>query len=237
MTRSNQQIKDRPILFSGQMVRAILDGHKTQTRRVVKPQPSYEWTANEDQKWLVWKGQNGWTAEALPSACPYGQPGERLYVKETYYAYGRWETRYSEKKGRDEWHFIDKTLDCRLGYRYADNPPKFVNRKRISSIVRWWKRPALFMPRAASRILLENKLVRAERIKDISESDAIAEGVESFRPVPGDGPAETLWKNYTTGKFTFRTARESFFSLIQSIYGPEFLEQNPWVWVVEFKRL
>ena len=242
----NKQIKERPILFSGEMVRAILEGRKTQTRRAIKPQPVfYPESASLPDMW-AWGKETAlefllieWMPSEYPSdiiqACPYGKPGDRLYVRETFYAYGRWETRFSAKKGRDEWHFVDMTTERGLQYKYSDSPPELINKKKDAQIVRWWKRPSLFMPRAASRILLEITDVRVERLHDISEADAIVEGVE-FKRV-GITQAATGWKHYKSGFYNAPSARESFFTLWESINGPESLESNPWVWVVLFKQV
>ena len=240
-------MKERPILFSAPMVRAILEGRKTVTRRVVKPQPSpgHEWagwcvssTTKADEGKAVWAvGRSSYLTDAHRVRCPYGQPGDRLWVKETFFAWGRWETRYSAKKGRDEWHFIDMTQECGKDYLYAadgvSNTQAFV--KRRSSVVPvYWKRPAIFMPRHASRITLEVTGVRVERLQDISESDAIAEGMRQMRDGSGcwvgrEGPGKlvTLWP----------TARCAFRDLWESINGAGSWDANPCVWVIEFKRV
>ena len=240
------EIKERPILFSAPMVRAILEGQKTMTRRVAKPQPKmvtgsgkrvYE---SADFK-KSWEDISGTGEGSGYSDCPYGKPGDRLVVKETSYAYGRWIKQFSATKNRDEWFFQDMTTLEGKAYKYADSPPENVEQKRVENAVGWHKRPSLFMPYYASRITLEITDVRVERLRDISEADAIAEGVESWvedrmksRP--------THYKIYyqTNPKdpdFYSSTAKVSFETLWQSINGPESWEQNPFVWVIEFKRI
>lgn len=198
------------------MVRAIIDGRKTQTRRIVKPQPVVT-----DQEAAILPA--AWDAGFINVACPYGAPGDRLWVRETFYAWGRWETRFSAKKGRDEWHFIDMTLECERQYRYAadigDNGP----RDRGGVIPTWWKRPSIFMPHHASRITLEVAGVRVERLQDISEADALEEGI-TYNDLPNNG-------------LDPRRARTWFRGLWASINGSESWEANPWVWVIEFQRV
>jgi len=218
-TAIKQQVNERPILFSAPMVRAILDGRKTMTRRVMKrkfPHGEPEGNTTSLGGWPVHFPDGTWENEW----CPYGFPGQRLWVRETFAEVGcigwpidKFEYQYRADFSEGKW----------LGY--AD------------MCFEKWK-PSRFMPRAASRILLEITGVRVERLQDISEQDAIAEGVESFRPIPGDGDPETLFANYMNKRrFSYRTAYWSFASLWQSINGPESWEQNPWVWVVEFKRI
>ncbi len=125
-------MSEKPILFSGEMIRAVLDGRKTQTRRVVKPQPVGLWAA---------PGK---------SRCPYGQPGGRLWVRETF---------YPERSHRGP-------VSYRATWPRDDDPPDG-----------GWK-PSIFMPRWASRITLEIVSVRVEQVQDISEDDARAEGVD-----------------------------------------------------------
>ena len=223
-------MKERPILFSAPMVRALLDGTKTQTRRVVKPSPE------RDQLLQMVVGSSGFhyvmdqTPITYPETrrirwdCPYGQPGDRLWVRETFYAWGRWETRFSAKKGRDEWHFVDMTLESGKAYVYpaTESQPQPIGGRRHMGGVSpaWWKRPAIHMPRAASRITLEINGVRVERLQDIGEADAQAEGCG-------------ISVDYSIG----RTYAAEYKELWKSINGPGSWEANPWVWVVEFKRV
>lgn len=204
-------MKDIPILFSAPMVRAILAGTKTQTRRALKPDGKYRLD-------LVAPADGG------PSRCPYGQPDDRMWVRETFYAWGRWETRYSAKKGRDEWHFVDMTLESGKAYEYpatgGQPQPMGGKRHRGGVAPAWWKRPAIHMPRAASRITLEITGVRVERLQDISEADATAEGVQAKHTADAD------W-----------TAREAFRALWESINGGGSWDADPWCWVVAFERV
>jgi len=242
-------MKERPILFSGAMVRALLADTKTQTRRVVKPSRRYpfefvgsgtkadpDWNdpscwgfmSDDGDAWLLKDGTKESDVHQIP--CPYGQPGDRLYVRETFYAYGRWETRYSEKKKRDEWHFVDMTLECGHAYAYAaDGAPHDFHKsnQRSDRTPSWWKRPAIHMPRLASRILREIVSVRVERLNDISQADAVAEGAmvwaqeldTQIKDLPGED------------------AQFAFLALWESINGAGSWAANPWVWVVEFKRV
>lgn len=139
-------MKERPILFSGAMVRALFAGTKTQTRRVVKPQPS---TVRDGEP--VWPADKR-TLRMRFEACPYGEPGDRLWVRET------WRVRVPDQDGR--------VLDYRADHTSEDpcDEP--------------WS-PSIFMPRSASRITLEITDVRIERLQDITSADAIAEGIET----------------------------------------------------------
>ena len=224
-------MRERPILFSGPMVRALLDGSKTQTRRVCKPQPIADARFVGGHHLPATKRNPGQEisveAPYVHIACPYGLPGDRLAVRETFYAWGRWETRYSAKKGRDEWHFVDMTLECGRSYAYDtdEDTPMIVTRRSIV-VPLWWRRPAIFMPRAASRITLEITRVRVERLQDISEADALAEGVTD------DGSLVTdLAGNDRGGAFA------AFATLWEVINGAGSWDDNPWVWAIEFRRL
>ena len=222
-------MKERPILFSAPMVQAILDGRKTQTRRVVKPQPT-EFVGGPGVTL-----RDGSPAPLVPLddsvepygreiVCPYGQPGDRLAVRETFYARGHWTKRYSEKKRREEWHFVDETMGTGKTYRYEADE-KLPRRKRELHEVGWWKRPAIFMPRAASRITLEITSVRVERLQDISEADAQAEGVTD------DGSLVTDLDGKDRGGTI-----AAYATLWEVINGVGSWDDNPWVWVVSFKR-
>lgn len=238
--------KEHGTLFQLSMVTALLDDIKTQTRRGVKlphQNPLGKWepmTFGGDQGGRTATGksiplQGGiWhtrTGEGL--GCPYGAPGARIWVRETFYAFGRWETRFNVKKGRDEWHFVDLTIEA--GFKHLfEKPAGWEKAKRGSVLPTWWKRPAIFMPRVASRITLEITAVRAEHLQDISEADAIAEGVRQMRDGSGtwvgrEGPGllVTPWL----------TARDAYRDLWESINGLGTWALNPFVWVIEFKRI
>jgi hypothetical protein len=211
MTNNLSVTKERPILFSAAMARATLDGIKTQTRRVMRPQPPM--TAPRSIRCHVLDG-GGWgffDEDGQGYKSPYGAPGDRLWGRETFYAWGRWETRFSEQKKRDEHHFADLTIECGKAYRYAADESIIIETRNYRQPVDWIKRPAIFMPRAAARIVREIVNVRVERLQDISEADAQAEGVAD---------------------------RMAFFALWDSINAARGypVASNPWVWVVEYKR-
>jgi hypothetical protein len=190
-------MKERPILFSAPMVRALLDGSKTQTRRVV----NHRHLAQIDL-------QRGGCTANWSKPMPYGQPGDRLWVREN-----GWErperTPKMMREGADTWepYYFD-----------ADG----LTDQDSEDFKAWGfkRRPSIHMPRTASRINLEITRVRVERLQDISERDAMAEGVKNSLHLPG-------------GRF----ARENFEHLWWSINGEGSWEANPWVWVVEFKRV
>ena len=231
-------MKDNMILFSSPMVQAINADRKTQTRRAVKPQPEWTepataWIFREDghsgQGWYAYN-EDYPEEGALFYRFPYGQPGDRLLVRETFFAYGRWETRFSAKKGRDEWHFIDMAEECGFSYLYAaDNPDRTLAKGRGTLLPGWHRRPAIFMPRRAIRIFLEVVSVRVERLQDISEADAIAEGVQSV----GGG---RYWLG-ADGLTPRGSAVTAYRDLWIHINGAESWDENPWVWVVEFKKI
>ncbi len=197
-------MRERPILFSAPMVRAILAGAKTQTRRVVKPQPWASCCIEEG-----FEGEPPFVYSALggngpghdvsetrsPCRCPYGQPGDRLWVREAYRLCAE----------ADATPPRDTDAAYRVWYE-ADAPhqPGFGK-----------LRPAMFMPRWASRITLEVTGVRVERLQDISTGDCWAEGIESSPDVNPLHEYCDLW---------------------ESINGPGSWDANPWVWVVEFRR-
>ncbi len=229
-------MKERPILFSAPMVRAILDGKKTQTRRVVKVMPECKCSselkhqpkhaapyfdsycgekkteANPRGMSAVW---NWWTRDDRPDTlseikCPYGQPGDQLWVREVWRCFGGREYEYQQEKGS-------------IIYRCDVNPS--------DDVAEW--RPSIFMPRWASRINLLIKSIRVERLNDISEADAKAEGVEPFFSIHESiGRDQTM----TTGeRISDCEHRASFACLWDDINGDNSWQQNPWVWVVEFE--
>lgn len=209
-------MKEKQILFSAPMVRAILDGRKTQTRRVVKKAIPDESFINAPYNGFAFVGQFNGGTYTVPFLCPYGQPGDRLWVRETWQAYRQVNVEYNEceemESPKDRHHGLYEPV-----YR-ADGK---------SQPNKWF--PAIHMPRDCSRITLDITNVRVERLHDISEADALAEGVER----EGDGFRDYLMPETQV----CATAKDSFLTLWQSINGPDSWAANPWVWVIEFKRV
>lgn len=223
-------MKERPILFSAPMVRAILDGTKTQTRRIVKSRPD----KNMGPRCVLLPNELAGEINAGDyTNCPYGHPGDRLWVRETW-RIGAWDENrpafaidyQADGFCRREWLNVpdpmcdDGELFNRLWQQSTDDAIKALGQQDRyqwepgRSPCRW--RPSIHMPRWASRITLEVTGVRVERLKDISGSDAVAEGVRSRLPDNGIAVSEyqDLW---------------------ESINGPGSWNANPWVLVVEFK--
>lgn len=244
--------KERPILFSAPMVRALLDGTKTQTRRVMARQKQHEFTDytlfgqrghpdDEEARrggwarpWVAIEHAPDWPdGKEDQCECPYARErGDRLWVRETYFAWGRWETRYSAKKGRDEWHFVDMTVECGKPYLYDANQsrPQPLAGKRDGGVTpKWWKRPAIFMPRAASRIDLEINDLRIERLQEISRDDAKAEGCAH------DDPCDHVRLSCAEIGCTGPDYRVGFRKLWKQINGTVSWDASPWVWAVSFK--
>lgn len=197
-------MKERPILFSAPMVRAILEGRKTQTRRVVKHAPA-PWNA-EHTAWDM-------------TCCPYGQPGDRLWVRETWGAHFMWDDVPPSGIPND-----GKACLFYMADGFSTGGCSQTRRDK-------W-RPSIHMPRWASRITLEIAGVRVERLQDISEKDAQAEGAMYH---DGRGIGHSGWRH--DYKDVHVDARSSFYRLWQEINGPGSWDANPWVWVVEFKRI
>lgn len=209
-------MKERPILFSGDMVMAILDGRKTQTRRVVKPQPPdwlqvYSVGVCGGKVSFVGHGRSEQFADSSTAKCPYGVPGDRLWVRET------WQ------------HTVATDSDCCVAYK-ADMSAQHSIADQCGDgdfvkvggdcvplhIGRW--RPSIHMPRWASRITLEITGVRVQRLQYISEADAVSEGCQCA------GVPASL------------TNRGAFAKLWESINGEGTWAANPWVWAIEFRR-
>ena len=227
-------MKTHPILFSGPMVKTILEGRKTQTRRVIKPQPSPEMVkcgCGITGLWIGWDAQEN---EVWASRCRYGVPGDRLAVKETYYRWGYWRGNGLTKTGKQRWIFVGNH-----NILYADNPPKDVKSNSDHS-PGWYKRNSLFMPMWAVRLFLSLVTVRVERVQDISEADAIAEGIDYYKKY---GWYRDYLAKPEGESHPFNDAVRSYQSLWDSINDPFPVTRighawvyNPWVWVLEFRR-
>lgn len=204
-------MKERPILFRGPMVRALLAGTKTQTRRIAKPVRHPDLGNMYAPGALVLEHE---PQHVIDRCCPYGRPGDRLWVRETHMNW--WKLDPANPEGpRLFSHVAAFAAD---GYELEPGE-------------RWI--PSIHMLRAASRILLEITGVRVERLQDISDADARAEGIECMA-----GDPECGYRNYLdqSGKDWTLSPRESFRSLWESINSPASWAKNPWVWVVEFER-
>lgn len=242
--------RERPILFSGEMVRQVLAGQMTQTRRPMKPQPSFSYPGTarlvygvhpmspsmfegtpaegliggkDRMGWLAedWCGNVVGEAEADAFRCPYGEPGDRLWVREAWRAPVNLDDLSPQGIGA-------KAVDA--GYREPWSPVQY---EADGTRDNWDRSPGLwpqetgryrharFMPRWASRLLLDVVSVRVERVQDISASDAVAEGVVD--------PAHA-WD----GNVHYPRAR--FAEVWRGTYGDSW-HRNDWVWVVEFRRV
>lgn len=208
-------MKEHPMLFNDAMVRAILAGEKTQTRRLAKRLQclcSHPITEHVEHQGFTKLGacgkfmlNTGIGKDATP--CPYGQPGDRLWVRETFAVYG------------------DEKI---AAIHYRADRPHDVGRKGMGY------KPSIHMPRWASRILLEITAVRVERLQDISQADAQAEGIT-------DGGCLSCGNSsYPTPCFCDNPQpdyRDAFCHLWGQINGPASWHTNPWLWVVEFRRV
>lgn len=229
-------MKERPILFSGEMVRTILEGHKTQTRRVVKFQPLHEglnfgWSGLEAGHYCTDHPEHGWVLRARRGDgcwedktkrifCPYGNIGDRLWVREAWQLLMPCTVSFGS--GEDDWDWESEESDAIYSSKpeigtlcYKADDPNSCN---------WWH-PSIHMPRWASRITLEITNIRVERVNHITNEDAIAEGVwppgEPYYDGIGDTPRDSyrvLWD--------FLNAKRGYS-----------WDSNPWVWVLEFRKV
>jgi hypothetical protein len=267
-------MKERPILFSGPMVRALLDGRKTQTRRVMKPQPVIQSGPFDHGHWAVTlphgnaitnecgtlsgapsceAGEWNYTGRFVsgyhrtlcgPIRCPYGVPGDRMWVRESFVELLHTSpatdepidptngdrliepaTSYVDAQGRKRWHYDGKVIAYRAtsNVEFCDgdgfSSPDFANK---DDLPRW--KPSIHMPRWASRITLEITDVRVQRVQEISEEDAKAEGVGPIGGFVAQLP------------FDYRVAFKTLWDEINEHRGYG-THKNPWVWCLTFKRV
>ena len=228
-------MKERPILISAPMIRATLSGSKTQTRREIKwskrrpidfvggkgdwNDPSC-WGWSHDDGYTLLKSDGEPDCYELP--CPYGQAGDQLWVREAFSGPHCMDASDGCKAVPPS-----KWGDCSRIWYWADGNPTEGDWTR--------PRPSIHMPRWASRITLEIVSVRVERLQDISEEDAAAEGIyrESEDEIPFNGP----WYINAGDSQGYATAKSCYAALWDIINGEGSWEKNPWVWVIEFRRI
>ncbi len=204
-------MKEHPILFTTPMVQAILNGNKTMTRRVIKPQPGEH------------KDDDGYIATLL-KRCPYGQPGDRLFVKETWKVDSVDDSRCRM--------LIDfkaiKNVHSATEIEVQFTPERYRQFRKFYQ-KNGWQSP-YFIPKEATRIWLNNEVVRVERVQEIAEADALKEGCKTGYFHAGDGKFEDV------SEYEW-TAQDEFYTLWQTINAKRGYdwEVNPWCWVVEFK--
>ncbi|HCF6560055.1 TPA: hypothetical protein ACXGB2_004946 [Klebsiella pneumoniae] len=242
------KITERGMIFNAEMVRAILDGRKTQTRRVMKPQPGpcprggHWWPSNVFKTMLhveeeMQNSKGGWGG-LVGDACPFGDVGDRIWMRETWATLGNedgcyvdWEGNLCKGDERSAARIYRASCEQRPGdyglWSIPDDAYWKPHTKEHKFEGAW--RPSIHMPRWASRILLEITDVRVERLNAISQEDAQAEGMEltGWRPTYSDPDSggEVM------------TPYDNFAELWSSIYGDESWKANPWVWVISFKRV
>ncbi|MDS7927550.1 hypothetical protein [Acinetobacter sp. V115_6] len=228
-------MKERPIIFNTPMVKAILEGRKTQTRRLVKPQPKFFKGEAGGHWWRCTHVQSMVRVEEelqnpseyykgfIDEVNPFGKKGDRLWVRETF-CIGTIEE-------EDNYQGSPKPLSV-----HQDGDPKqypiykeYCLRDNISIDDVLWK-PSIHMPRSASRILLEITKIRIERLNQISSQDAVQEGLLKL---PASGRYVVNQGDQYFGAASNNPC-EVFKWLWESIYGSSSWELNPWVWVVEF---
>lgn len=212
-------MKERGIIFNAEMVRAILDGRKTQTRRIMKPQPTpcdyidwrgkarggHVWPSNIFRTMLhvegeLQNGDGGWKG-LVGDACPFGDIDDRLWVREAFQ--------------------VGLCTESTIAYKATHKPSDL--EEGWHEKIKW--RPSIHMPRWASRILLEITGVRVERLQSISEEDAKAEGFDNSQ---SDAANSIGW---------FEKPIRAFRRAWENIYGADGWDSNPWVWVIEFRRV
>jgi hypothetical protein len=193
------------------MVRAILADENTVTRRALKPPPSQ--FPHLDECTQATDGLHRWR-------CPYGGAGDRLWVKETFWAYGRWTRTFDDRRQRYAWTFVDCTTATGQAYAFDADGRMGVPPRRAAGRMAWWRRPALFMPRHASRLILERTGTAMGRACELTATDILAEGLSADGISPNDGELQAAWQ-----------------ALWTAINGSASWQANPWVWVIGFRPL
>jgi len=231
-------MNERPIIFSGEMVRAILDGRKTQTRRVIKPQPeceiprAYFDAYNRGPQWNWWTQDDLLCNAHTIVECPYGVPGDRLWVRETW-KYWDWSNDGDPKiKYRADGALLFRTRipeewSEKLSDIWADlSTPDNFNIEHAARDQSW--RSPIYMPRWASYITLEITDIRVERVQSITPADVMAEGVTAEQHCEGMGNPCDEMRLINEFELLWNSINE------KRGYG---WDTNPWVWVVDFERI
>ena len=213
---------ERPILMNQFSVKATLEDRKTMTRRVIKLKQfqasdtkGYDYTFRD--KRMLW---NDYTEnDFIEKLSPYGKIGDRLWVRETHYRFGKWIKNGISKTGRQKWKFNALTKDI----KFYDNPPLMIRKNKFRKNG-WYKRPSIFMLRKYARLILEITDIRVERVQDIWYGDVLKEGIKERKSNEG----------YYLGP-----ELHDFVILWDSInkkrgYG---WKVDPWVWVIGYKKL
>lgn len=229
-------MKERGMIFNAEMVRAILEGRKTQTRRIMKVQPGtpefglrriIESSKANENGMYFWSQDDacGIKARSKPFLFPYGEVGDRIWVRETFqgplFDYEQMQSYLEDSSKFEKPEFCQYAADGKPAPEYYDAD---------DNLHCGW-RPSIHMPRWASRILLEITNVRVERLNAISEEDARAEGIIDGGCLNCGEPEPCSCANPEPD------ATDAFAYLWQSIYGQENWNANPWVWVIDFKRI
>lgn len=243
-------VSEQPILMSAPMVRAILAGAKTQTRRLVKPQPVENYSVigavRESRGWS-WPRPDGQCVglETMSELCPYGTPGDLLWVRETYALEHCVEP--DQAPPHADWRPTKTSADpdehrwIQPHYRATDPPPALSYEDSADPRVRW--RASIHMPRWASRITLRVTGVRVERLQDISREDAVAEGVE-WNKCPTEQTQQSMDAQRAAHRIGMAAHYEAWIDYVggyhwlwESINGAGAWNANPFVWVIEFLRV
>lgn len=235
------------------MMRALFDGRKTQTRRILKPQPEATWGL-DPARWHAARVGSFWFTDVPDQPgnhciCARYAPGDRLWVRESFYQFGHWEPIPGKltKGGRQKWRFVTLERDEVLFAPPPGLPLRLGRHHKDPSTPAWHKRLGRFMPRKFSRLTLIVEAMKVERLQDISEADAIAEGA-TWRPECAGFQFRDIgwsmdWKE-PSRDHALVTAPDAFGAFINELHGgphwnlkstPSLWQQNPWVVAVTFR--
>lgn len=237
--------KEHPILFSGPMIQALLEGRKTLTRRIVNPKTPEDFALMVNMNAGINVQQQ--IDELIRCSSPFGQVGDALWVRENFRV-NSWSPEEFEMTFRYE---ADKAISNQIVIENEDMYNRLWEQSCEDLIKAGYEidpdenfsnydvdklrlRPSIHMPRSVSRLQLENTNIHIERLQDISEDDAIAEGID--KNISGDG--RLVYKNYFEDATSWhRHPQDSYRTLWQTLHGIESWYVNPWVWVLGLKKI